>query len=251
MKNLFLSLFLILSVNISQAQGVNPVFLELKNKAENCFKVKDYACCAKNYGKSLIIAPTCEECKLKMQNCKNAIEYGFLLFQKSGKWGLMNTKGKIFLQPMYEKIWKFPDYKDLKSNTFWVSNSKAIALYDLDLNQFLTGFDYSEPLMGDDWGLYKFVPLSLIGENHEVLINRKGKVIDKNYEHLTDFHKKIGLYGFKKGNKWGFMDDSFKEIIPPTYDTMNWDDNDTKIYVSHNKKSFVIDRQGKCIENCK
>lgn len=167
-------------------------------------------------------------------------------------YGIYNDKTKKIILPLiYKDIQKNPDYLEDKSNTFWVSNSEASALYDLDSERFLTEFIYEKPYLGNNLESYKFLPVKLIGKNREVLINRKGEIIDNNYEHLTNFHKKLGIYGFKKGNKWGFIDDSFKEIIPPTYDTMNWNDNDTKIYVSHNKKSFVINKQGKCIENCK
>ena len=227
MKNL-LFVLLLFTANV-QAQRLNPAYVELKTKAEIAYKAKDYGNCIEYYRKALIIAPLCEECKVRMEECKGlikppppvpikkyAIGNDFFSFQKSGKWGLMNAQGKLILQPIYESIGKFDECKD----------GSLCEIYDGKNTNFLlpNGSWVIEPNLiykpnysfSPEWSCYHN-PLGIFKKNNDYgLINRKGDIIlNFSYENIE---YEMGSYILTQKGKKGIASPKGIVILEPKYD---------------------------------
>ncbi len=88
------------------------------------------------------------------------------------------------------------------------------------------------------------------GENLRVIKNGKFVVTDLNGVVLSDVYDNIkpfqeGLAVVKKGNKYGFINEKYKIVVPLKYKYVNNFINGYAIVVGFNDKFGIIDRKGK------
>ena len=186
-------------------------------------------------------------------------------------WGLIDSLGNVMLKPTYEDF-SYESYFNVakvKKNNLWGLINKKGENITRQKYQEITL--YVSPWLAvkekGRWGVIsysgeiiihpQFEEISSIGELITAKKNNKWGFIDgKNkiiipftYSKANNFSQ--GLASVKKNGKWGFIDRSNKTIIPFVYDEAFYFGEDGRSRVIKGKKEFVIDRTGKCIEDCK
>lgn len=120
-------------------------------------------------------------------------------------WGMMNSKGKVVIQPQYDAIGEFKEYG------YAIMQSKGrVGL----LNQF--GSEVL-PAQYDDVKILDSLLFAVLDVSDWAVIDIEGKVILKNgYEQIQIW--KGEFIGFKKNRKWGLADTNGKILSSPKYD---------------------------------
>ena len=186
-------------------------------------------------------------------------------------WGLIDSLGNVILKPTYEDFVyeSYFNVAKVKKNNLWGLINKKGENITRQKYQEITL--YVSPWLAvkekGRWGVIsysgeiiihpQFEEISSIGELITAKKNNKWGFIDgKNkiiipftYSKANNFSQ--GLASVKKNGKWGFIDRSNKTIIPFVYDEAFYFGEDGRSRVIKGKKEFVIDRTGKCIEDCK
>lgn len=186
-------------------------------------------------------------------------------------WGLIDSLGNVILKPTYENF-SYESYFNVakvKKNNLWGLINKKGENITRQKYQEITL--YVSPWLAvkekGRWGVIsysgeiiihpQFEEISGIGELITAKKNNKWGFVDgKNkiiipfiYSKANNFSQ--GLVSVKKNGKWGFIDRTNKTIIPFVYDEAFYFGEDGRSRVIKGKKEFVIDRTGKCIEDCK
>lgn len=186
-------------------------------------------------------------------------------------WGLIDSLGNVMLKPTYEDF-SYESYFNVakvKKNNLWGLINKKGENITRQKYQEITLYDSPWLAVKEKgrWGVIsysgemiispQFEEISSIGELITAKKNNKWGFIDgKNkiiipftYSKANNFSQ--GLASVKKNGKWGFIDRANKTIIPFVYDEAFYFGEDGRSRVIKGKKEFVIDRTGKCIEDCK
>gem|GEM_PF-6391631 len=186
-------------------------------------------------------------------------------------WGLIDSLGNVILKPTYEDFVYESSFNvaKVKKNNLWGMINKKGENITRQKYQEITLYD--SPWLAvkekEKWGVIsysgeiiihpQFEEISGIGELITAKKNNKWGFVDgKNkviipfiYSKANNFSQ--GLVSVKKNGKWGFIDRTNKTIIPFVYDEAFYFGEDGRSRVIKGKKEFVIDRTGKCIEDCK
>jgi hypothetical protein len=133
----------------------------------------------------------------------------------AGRYGLMDSTGKIIVNPQFDNI--FIPYHDKDYDLIGVRLGAKLGFIDRN-GQFKINpqFDY------DTIGFPTFPEfsggLAIVHENNLYgFIDTTGKVVIKmQYEDCHFF--KEGLASFQKNKKWGFLDRTGKVVIEPQFD---------------------------------
>ena len=156
-------------------------------------------------------------------------EVNYKKFNKKGKYGFKNEKGKVVIPAKYDEAWNFSEgLAAVKVNGKWKfidknDNMVIPAKYDL-------AFSFSEG-------------------SAPVRVNAKYGFIDKNdymvipakYDDAWWFSE--GLAAVKVNDKWGFIDKNDNMVIPAKYDDARWF-SEGKADVELNGRKFKIDKNG-------
>ena len=189
---------------------------------------------------------------------------GLAKVKKNGKWGYIDKKGNEVIPCEYDSVWGF--YEGLarvESNGKWGFVDKAgkqitSCIYN-QARDFSEGFAWVK--RWQTWGFINktgmamsFYPEHIITDFSEgyagIIQWRVARFIgselgmtmaSEDYEHLGQFID--GLAFVKRNGKYGYIDKSFKEVIPCIYDTA-WNFNKGLAMVSLANKSYLIDRCG-------
>lgn len=189
---------------------------------------------------------------------------GLAKVKKNGKWGYIDKKGKEVIPCEYDSVWGF--YEGLarvEYNGKWgfvdKSGKQITSCIYNQARDFSEGFAWVK--RGQTWGFINktgmersFYPEHIITDFSEgyagirqwrvacFISSAHGMTIaSEDYEHLGQFTD--GLAFVKRNGKYGYIDKSFKEVIPCIYDTA-WNFNKGLAMVSLGNKSYLIDRCG-------
>lgn len=130
---------------------------------------------------------------------------GFSFYRIEGKVGLMNTEGKVFLEPTYDEIKPFVDgFARVKNNDSWgmIDTSGKVTV----------PVEYSE--LGD----YSSKAIwAAKGESYGVLVNGTFTIVS-NADKIWDFSEDSNLTYARSNDKIGFINTKGEWIIVPAYD---------------------------------
>lgn len=128
-------------------------------------------------------------------------------------WGMMNSNGKVVIQPQYDAIGEFKEY-----GYATMQRKGQIGL----LNQY--GREVI-PAQYDDIKILDSLLFAVLDVSDWAVINIQGKVILKNgYEQVHIW--KGEFIGFKKNRKWGLADTNGKILSSPKFDDIDLFEND-------------------------
>ncbi|AYQ31681.1 WG repeat-containing protein [Runella sp. SP2] len=189
----------------------------------------------------------------------------------SSIWGLIDSLGNIISAPKYEDF-VYESYFNIakaKKNNYWgLVNKKGeeITPQIYDEISFYDGPGIAVMESGK-WGVISYLGEIIVQPQYEkingisdlITVKKNGKwgFIDRNnkivipfiYNNVNNFSQ--GLASVKKNNKWGFIDKKNQTIIPFLFDGAFYFGEDGRSRVIKGMKEFVIDKTGKCIEDCK
>lgn len=117
-------------------------------------------------------------------------------------YGYINTKGEYMISPQYNSASSFRNDRmvvSLNNENFVIdqSGNKLIGPYS-DISGF-----------GDNY-------YAVLGNGGYSIVDREGEIVKKSF--MQDFWGfNEGLAAAKSKGKWGFIDESFEWVIPPTY----------------------------------
>ncbi len=169
---------------------------------------------------------------------------------EGGKWVFIDKKGKVQIETPYIKVGSFHDgLAPVESNNKWGYIDKAGKI--VVPPQFEDAMELNDGmgavLLGHKWGF----------------INKSGKqVIEPKYSsriELMDGRIFMGIgfsnglawvdngKDYRQGKKWGVIDTSGTFVIEPSFDSYGSDFNDGLSSVKINKKTCIIDKNGKVI----
>jgi hypothetical protein len=148
--------------------------------------------------------------------------------EKDGKWGIINSKGKVVVRQIYDYIENF-DHNNGRL-------LKHLKLLSSNAHHYLYQPTYfaADPLNKGRTKVKKASKHGLIDTNGKVIV----PVI---YEELEYF--KDGRAMAKKSSKWGFINARGKEIIPFNYDSASYF-NDGRAPVKKDGKYGFINNEG-------
>ena len=168
---------------------------------------------------------------------ENYFEYdyfseGLVQVKKNGKWGFINTKGKLVIPHMYDYATSFYDDRaSVRIEEKWGCidrNGKEIlpCIYDY-VGSFSEGLAVIEKE-----GTYGYV-------------DKTGNVvIPCKYENASFFSG--GFAAVKKGNKWGYINENGKNVIPYEYEDV-WSFSEGLAAVKKGNKWGYINSKGKVV----
>ena len=203
---------------------------------------------------------------------------GYANFKKGNKIGLIDTTGKVIIEPIYEEIANvLGDYALVKefsnSDKFIVSikTKKKVEYKTTNINQrielsnvpgiftlFSDNATYADAfgLMRSDGKIIlepKYSFIECIGDNIFSVKDTSGKtgifsakgnwIMKPRYKDLGFFSK--GMAYFQLNNKFGFINNQGKEVIPPIYESAVGDFKNGFATLSNGKENFFLDETGK------
>lgn len=132
-------------------------------------------------------------------------ENGIAFYRKEKKIGLMNTTGKVFLEPTYDAIKPFVEgYARVKNNDLW-------GMIDTE-GKVIIPIEYSE--LGD----YSTKAIwAAKGESYGVLVDGTFKAIPE-VDKIWDFSEDSNLTYARSNKKIGFIDTNGEWVVIPAYD---------------------------------
>lgn len=158
--------------------------------------------------------------------------------KKNGKWGYMDVKGKMVIQPKFQKAHNFFEgLANVKINGKWgyINNKGQVVIkaeYDDAAYQFVNG--YAQVSKNGKWGNIDkegkvVIPITYQDTNDYseglILVKQDGKygyiniqnemVIEPQFTEAYSF--KDGLAGVKKNGKWGYIDTKGELVISYKY----------------------------------
>lgn len=174
------------------------------------------------------------------------------------KWGVIDQKGNIVIEPTYDEMITIPDSKtdificienvnyDTNTYTVKVLNSKnKEILNDYDLVEAVENIDEANNMWYEE-GVLKVKKGELYG-----LVNFSGKEILKpEYQKITALTGTKNSLLLKKDDKFGLCDNKGNIVINPEYKEIKSIDNDYKngyIVINNEDKYGVIDFDSKVI----
>jgi len=136
-----------------------------------------------------------------------SVEYFSLL--SNNKWGVINSKGEVVIKPEYDEMIIIPD------------QTKDIFIYNSNVN-------YEDET-------YETKVINSKGE--EIFSNYSNVEALDNYDSIDDVWYEKNSLRFKKDGKYGLIDYSGNQILPPEY---------TKIYTLKGlDRSIIVEKDGK------
>lgn len=178
------------------------------------------------------------------------------------KWGVINQTGEIVIEPTYDEMITIPDSKTdifiCVENVNYGTNTHTVKVLNSDNKEIFNNYDLVEAIENIDeannmWyeeGVLKVKKGELYG-----LINFSGKEILKpEYQEITALKGTKNSLILKKEDKIGLCDNEGNLIINPEYKEIKSIDNDYKngyIVINNEDKYGVIDFDSKVILEAK
>jgi|GEM_PF-6308353 len=151
----------------------------------------------------------------------------------NGQWGLIDRKGQWILAPEYDSVQLFN------------GGAYGIAVKDQQYRYLNFAGQFLNRIVYDSLGIFPGEGLALVKKDGQYqYLDLEGEKV-----YTADQGKDFGygLAAVRKGDKWGFIDESGNEVIPPAYEAVS-DFTDRYALVAQGGKTFLVDRQGKVVQ---
>lgn len=173
-------------------------------------------------------------------------ENGYAEIKKDGKYGFIDKKGKIVIEPRFDRVWRGFNKEGFaivrQDNKDGVINKNGDFLIK---PIFLAINEFSEGVMSvkNQDGKYGFIDIngniiidfkldnagkfseglsSFKGGGKKGFINKSGEVVIKpKYSYVLDFHNGLAAFLSKDINKMGYINQSDEIVIESKYDELN------------------------------
>lgn len=162
-------------------------------------------------------------------NYVNGVLDNRILVEKDNKWGVINKKGQIKINPHFSSLKYDGDYYMCEKDGMWgwctatgsyLINPQYEAVKAFKGNKLapaMDGYTY-------DWGF----------------VNKKGVwVINPQFDHVNSFNSN-GLAMAKIGGDWGLIDNEGKWVVNPQYEEMYEVEGQNNYIVSFGKGAYVL-----------
>ena len=163
---------------------------------------------------------------------KRIDKYSIAWVKKDGKIGMTDYTGELILDYQFDEVGSFSD----GLAWVWFDNHGGFVNTDGEvvippIYSYVHTFRNGQTLVGNENGYY--------------LVNTKGEIIKVlDIQKLNNFFD--GRAAFQRGDKWGYLDGNFTEVIPPVY-TSAENFNDGRAIVQKDNYKGVIDTNNNII----
>jgi hypothetical protein len=142
--------------------------------------------------------------------------------QQGKKWGYIDKTGRVVIPFKFDSADEFSEglaAVGIKEKTGYIDNTGNLVIPP----RFLSGYPFSSGMalvitgefIKDRYHMHK---LGYINRSGKLVIKRKALDTKSLFVIYKDLYFSEGLVTIEKNGKFGFMDRTGKEIIPPTYD---------------------------------
>ena len=158
-------------------------------------------------------------------------------------WGAIDKDNNVIIDFKYKVMGGFQDGYAVAKN----KKNKWSLIDSKDKPLFPFKYDFLTPMNDEGVSIAK-------QKNKYGLIDQTGEVVvpfeyefEEEYSGLLQICE--GYIWLKKDNKWGTVDHNGKNIIPFKYDILNsTDGEEAKVWLGN--KMQIVDKDGKCLQNC-
>ena len=190
--------------------------------------------------------------------------------KKDGKYGFIDSTGKEVITPVYKFAENFVKgfSKVTLNEKYGVIDKNGKFVIPLT-DYYISGFngtaaviskDYIYGLMGEGGKIIlppKYKSLSIMNSsffiaaegnktNSFMLLNSKGEVVSKSYDLIYPLDS--GFARIQINSKWGYIDSTGKEIVPPVYDDIRNIKPDGSACFFKNQKWGIINGRGEIVK---
>lgn len=146
------------------------------------------------------------------------------------KWGIINTKNEMMVEPLYDDILVFQDHCRIKKDGKW-------GLIGLNNNQMMIA-----PIF-ENLEIRSFYQIARNGKK-SALIDKTGKLLTAfEYDVINSWNKTLLIV--YRGTKSGLINSNGKEVLPIIYDKIYRPSNDWRPNKRREKKFGVLEKDGK------
>lgn len=154
----------------------------------------------------------------------------------NGKWGLIDTLGRMIVAPQYDFVYSFSEglckVKKDDKNYFIDRDGKTVLSVPLKSESEFKMNCLAAADGGDRWGF----------------LDKSGKWdIAPGYEEARSFDEETGLAPVKKNGKWGFVDRKGKMVINPRFDDAGSFENGLSYVVLNGVGTGLINKKGEYV----
>jgi len=143
--------------------------------------------------------------------------------KKRGKWGYINPKGEMVINPAYDQATMFAlAYTPVRKGNKWGLINKN--------NKPITAFEFDEIVSFENTNLMKFKK-----DAHEGLLNEKGKIVIPAVFQTIQYNNEKSFIGKNMEGKYGISSLENKIVLPYLYDNIRPFKNAYKV-----KKGFLV-----------
>ena len=177
-----------------------------------------------------------------IQSLKNEDKYyQEYYFIDKGKWGFIDTTGKVVINFQYDEAWEFSSGRAaVRKGEKWGyidKNGKLVIGYKYETNHnFNNGYNSDRNAEKDLWAV----------------IDSLGKVvIGYNYDGIWDSYYPTNFIPASKNGKYGFINKEEKVLVDFIFDrVIPYDEDNSRFMVEMNDKWGIIDNKGRMITEC-
>ncbi|WP_454985964.1 WG repeat-containing protein [Capnocytophaga bilenii] len=169
-------------------------------------------------------------------------QHGLTQVGNNSRMGLINKSGKVIIPVIYDEV-------HIENGLVFVSIDGKRGIFTLDGRTILPPFYDMLNFLKDK------TPLIETFRNRSFsVVNNKGTVIvpEDEYTYIDDDQWNSGTIQVNHRNgKWGLYSYEGKELLPVKYDKIEpfiYNRTETRVYIDD--KSFVINKEGKCVRDC-
>lgn len=162
-------------------------------------------------------------------NYVNGVLDGRILVEKDNKWGVINRKGKIKINPHFSNLIYDGDYYMCEKDDWWGwcdASGKYLINPQYDAVKAFNGHKLApaKDSYTYDWGF----------------VDKKGVwVINPQFDNVSSFQSN-GLAMAKIGDDWGLIDKKGKWVVNPQYEEMYAIDGQNNYIVSFGRGAYVL-----------
>lgn len=174
----------------------------------------------------------------------NMISTTYFTLYSNEKWGVIDNKGKIIIDPQYEEMIIIPDNKEdlfiCTENVDYTNNKYSTKVINSKNKEILSQYNNILPIENNDeynnlW--YEKNILKYIKDGKWGLINFKGKeILEPVFENIYSLKGIEGSIVTIKDSKLGLVNTEGEEIIPNSYADIKSLGKDTNLYIVKNEE---------------
>jgi hypothetical protein len=172
---------------------------------------------------------------------------GLCAFKKEGKWGIINSDGEFVLNPKYDFIGAFTDFKSWKHDSSGCAVVGKLINSKMKYNIINSNFDELNSFIFDEIELFDEDIAEVKINNKWGAINSKGEIIipvEYNFisTYLNNGFIKVGLGDYDSNSfvgYYGFFDKNGKKISKIIYEVLGMFENGFAVCKKNNKYGLL------------